>query len=74
MFLHIVECQRTRAGTGIVWTGKGSIQLVMYDDQLCICGASRVGSVVWNVTDNYLTFYSIYSTRRVVYINETYDF
>ena len=26
----------------IVQTGKGSIRLVMYDDQLCICGVSRV--------------------------------
>ena len=41
MFSHIVGCQRTRARTGIVQTGKGSIQLVMYDDQLCVCGVSR---------------------------------
>ena len=37
----MVGCQRTRAGTGIVWTEKGSIQLVMFDDQLCVCGASQ---------------------------------
>ena len=40
---------------GIVWTGKGSIQLVMYDDQLCVCRASQVEmemelSLVQNVT------------------------
>ena len=38
---HMVGCWRTRARTGIVRTEKGSIQLVMFDDQLCICGASR---------------------------------
>ena len=38
---YMVGCWRTRAGTGIVRTEKGSIQLVMFDDQLCICGASR---------------------------------
>ena len=36
----MVGCQRTRAGMGIVQTEKGSIQLVMFDDQLCICRAS----------------------------------
>ena len=38
---HMVGCQRTQAGTGIVQTEKGSIRLVMFDDQLCVCGASR---------------------------------
>ena len=42
MILHMVGCRRTQAGTGIVQTEKGSIQLVMFDDQLCICGASQV--------------------------------
>ena len=37
----MVGCWRTRARTGIVQTGKGSVQLVMFDDQLCICGASQ---------------------------------
>ena len=36
----MVGCQRTRAGMGIVWTEKGSVRLVMFDDQLCVCGAS----------------------------------
>ena len=38
---HMVGCQRTRAGTGIVRMEKGSVRLVMFDDQLCICRASR---------------------------------
>ena len=38
---HMVGCQRTWARMGIVRTEKGSIQLVMFDDQLCVCGASR---------------------------------
>ena len=38
---HMIGCQRTRAGTGIVWMEKGSIQLVMFDDQLCVCRVSR---------------------------------
>ena len=37
----MVGCQRTRAGTGIVQMEKGSVRLVMFDDQLCVCGASR---------------------------------
>ena len=37
---HMVGCWRTWAGTGIVRMEKGSIQLVMFDDQLCVCGAS----------------------------------
>ena len=41
VFSHIEECRRTRTGMGIVQTGKGSIQLVMYDDQLCVCGTSQ---------------------------------
>ena len=41
VILHMVGCQRTRAGTGIVQTEKGSIRLVMFDHQLCVCGASR---------------------------------
>ena len=39
---HMVGCWRTQAGTGIVWMEKGSVRLVMFDDQLCICGVSRV--------------------------------
>ena len=31
----MVGCWRTQAGTG-----KGSVQLVMFDDQLCVCGVS----------------------------------
>ena len=38
---HMVGCRRTRARTGIVRTEKGSVRLVMFDDQLCVCGASR---------------------------------
>ena len=41
MILHMVGCWRTWAGMGIVWMEKGSIQLVMFDDQLCVCGASQ---------------------------------
>ena len=37
----MVGCRRTQASTGIVRTEKGSVQLVMFDDQLCICGASQ---------------------------------
>ena len=37
---HMVGCRRTQARTGIVQMEKGSIQLVMFDDQLCICGVS----------------------------------
>ena len=36
----MVGCQRTWARMGIVWMEKGSIRLVMFDDQLCVCGAS----------------------------------
>ena len=39
---HMVGCQRTRARMGIVWMEKGSVQLVMFDDQLCVYGASWV--------------------------------
>ena len=39
---HMVGSRRTRAGTGIVQMEKGSVRLVMFDDQLCICGASQV--------------------------------
>ena len=39
---HMVGCWRTRAETEIVRTEKGSVQLVMFDDQLCVCRASRV--------------------------------
>ena len=38
---HMVGCQRTQAVMGIVWMEKRSIQLVMFDHQLCICGASQ---------------------------------
>ena len=38
---HIVGCWRTQAGMGIVRTEKGSVQLVMFDDQLCVCRASQ---------------------------------
>ena len=37
---HMVGYWRTRARTGIVWMEKGSVRLVMFDDQLCVCGAS----------------------------------
>ena len=37
----MVGCRRTQAGTGIVWIEKGNVRLVMFDDQLCVCGASR---------------------------------
>ena len=37
---HMVGCRRTRARTGIVQTEKGSVQLVMFDDQLCVYRAS----------------------------------
>ena len=37
----MVGCRRTRAGTGIVRMEKGSVQLVMFDDQLCVCRASQ---------------------------------
>ena len=53
---HMVGCQRTWAETEIVQMEKRSVQLVMFDDQLCICGASRaeteteLESVVQNVT------------------------
>ena len=39
---HMVGCRRTWAGMGIVQMEKGSIRLVMFDDQLCICRASWV--------------------------------
>ena len=39
---HMEGCWRTQAGTGIVQTEKGSVRLVMFDDQLCICRVSRV--------------------------------
>ena len=42
VILLMVGCRRTQAGTGIVQMEKGSVRLVMFDDQLCICGASRV--------------------------------
>ena len=38
----MVGCRRTRARTGIVQMEKGSVRLVMFDDQLCVCGASWV--------------------------------
>ena len=37
----MVGCRRTWAKTGIVQTEKGSVQLVMFDDQLSVCGASQ---------------------------------
>ena len=40
VILHMVGCRRTWAGMGIVQTEKGSVQLVMFDDQLCVCGVS----------------------------------
>ena len=53
---HMVECQRTWAGMGIVRTEKGGVQLVMFDDQTMrlwsVSGGDRdgVGSVIRNIT------------------------
>ena len=41
MISLMVGCQRTRTETGIVRMEKGSVRLVMFGDQLCICRASR---------------------------------
>ena len=38
---HMVGCWKTWVRMGIVQTEKGSVRLVMFDDQLCVCGASR---------------------------------
>ena len=37
----MVGFRRTQARMGIVQMEKGSIRLVMFDDQLCVCGASQ---------------------------------
>ena len=56
VILHMVGCQRTWAEMEIVQMEKGSVRLVMFDDQLCVCRASQaeteteLESVVWNVT------------------------